>query len=82
MGKGKSDPGSLIGLLIGLLVLIFGMLDFPAGKISDKVKGPDIFQTVLSQPFGTWDEKWGKKLILQQEKKIILLGTSLDSTPF
>ena len=69
MGKGKSDPGSLIGLGIGLLVLIFGMLDFPAGKISDKVKGPDIFQTVLSQPFGTWDEKWGKKLILQQEKK-------------
>ena len=34
MGKGKSDPGSLIGLGIGLLVLIFGMLDFPAGKIS------------------------------------------------
>ena len=82
MGKGKSDPGSLIGLGIGLLVLIFGMLDFPAGKISDKVKGPDIFQTVLSQPFGSWDEKWGKKLILQQEKRIILRDTWLDSIPF
>jgi chemotaxis protein MotA len=69
MGKGKSDPGSLIGLLIGLIVLVFGMLDFPAGKISDKVKGPDIFQTVLSQPFGSWDEKWGKKIDFTAREK-------------
>ena len=69
MGKGKSDPGSLIGLLIGLVVLIFGMTDFPAGKISDKVKGPDIFQTILSQPFGTWDQKWGKKIDFTAREK-------------
>ena len=59
--KKKSDPGSLIGLLIGFLVITWGTLDFPAGKISNKETGPDIFQTVLSKPFGSWDPKWKKK---------------------
>ena len=58
MDNRKSDIGSFIGIALGLVVIFWGMTDWPAGKIADKKSGPTWDQKILSQPFGWWDEEW------------------------
>ena len=64
MGKGKSDPGSLIGLLIGLIVLIFGMLDFPCRQdFMIKLKVQIFFKQYCHNHLVILGcKKWGKKI--------------------
>jgi len=70
MKEKKSDPGSLIGLFIGAVVIVWGMMDFPPGKIANKETGPDIFQRVMSQPLGHWDKEWEAMIDFTAKKEI------------
>ena len=69
MGKGKSDPGFNRSLNWTFSFNIWDDRLSSRQNFMTKLKAQIFYQTILSQPFGSWDEKWGKNIDFTAREK-------------